>query len=310
MVRICVAGSLVFDLVVKTQRRPQKGETLKGETFGMFPGGKGANQAVAAARLGAHVWMCGKIGGDIFGKMLLENLKREKVNADNVRTEKNLSSGAASIIVDAQGDNSIVVVPNANMHVRERDVRKFLPAIKKAQAVLLQLEIPVKTVYDIAQIAKKEGKHVVLNPAPAGEIPETLLRFCDVLIPNEQELGTLARTRIRKMSDAVYAAKELVNKGAKDVVVTLGEKGALWLNAHTQKLFKPFSVKTADTTACGDAFCAAFTVARCEGMSMEKSIVFANAAGALTATKMGAQPSLPSRHDVEKFMKHARLALS
>lgn len=303
MVHICVVGSLVFDLVVKTHRRPQKGETFTGDSFGMFPGGKGANQAVAAARLGAKAWMCGKVGSDMFGKKLLRNLKKEKVNTQNVIVSKKGLSGVASIIVDAQGDNSIVVVPNANMHLTEYDMRKFLSAVRKAQAVLLQLEIPMKTVYDTAQFAKKENKQVILNPAPARELTETLIRTCDVILPNEQELGVLTRTRIRKKKDMVYAAKHLVNMGAKDVVVTLGEKGALWVNENVQKFFKPFAVKAADTTACGDAFCAAFTVARCEGKSMEKSIVFANAAGALTATKMGAQPSLPYRRDVEMLLR-------
>lgn len=303
MVRICVIGSLVFDMVVKTARRPQKGETFTGEAFGMFPGGKGANQAVAAARLGAKAWMCGKIGGDMFGKILVQNLKKEKVNVRGVSFTKNCFTGVASILVDAQGDNSIVVVPGANKCVRERDVQRFLPAVRKSQAVLLQLEIPVKTVYYSVQLAKKKKKQVILNPAPARELPETLLRCCDVLIPNEQELGVLARTKLRKMDDVVYAAKSLVKKGAKEVIVTLGDKGALRVNERTQKFFKAFHVKAVDTTACGDAFCAAFTVARCEGMPMEKSILFACAAGALTATKAGAQPSLPYRRDVERLLK-------
>lgn len=303
MVTLFVIGSLVFDLVVKTPRRPQKGETFSGDYFGMFPGGKGANQAVAASRLGARARMCGRVGNDAFGKLLMKNLKKENVGAAHITMDKKTGTGVASIMVDREGDNSIVVVPNANAKVTVDDVKRALPALKKSDAVLLQLEIPLPVVYYSAQLAKDEKKKVILNPAPAREIPETLLSVCDVVIPNEQEAGQLSRTRVRSRSDVVYAAKQLMKRGATNVVITLGDKGVFWMNEDTKKFFPAFSVKAADTTACGDAFCAAFSVAYCGGKSMADSIVFASAAGALTASKIGAQPSLPYRREVEALLR-------
>lgn len=310
MVTVCVIGSLVFDLVVRTSRRPQKGETFSGDYFGMFPGGKGANQAVAASRLGARAWMCGNVGRDMFGNKLLKSLKDENVRAEYVSKDKKEGTGVASIVVDAEGDNSIVVVPGANARMSVQDALRFKPAIRRADAVLLQLEIPLPVVYTCARIAKEEGKKVILNPAPAREIPENLLKLCDAVIPNEQEAAALARTRVQKRSDVAYAAKRLRKQGAKDIIVTMGNAGVFWMNEKTQKFFPPFPVNAVDSTACGDAFCAAFTVAFCEGKKIPECIGFACAAGALTATKFGAQPSLPHRRDVEALLrkKHATLS--
>jgi ribokinase len=299
--RIVVVGSLVFDLVVQAERRPAKGETLLGTDFGMFPGGKGANQAVQAARLGAIVTMVGRVGGDFFGRALLDSLQETGVDSKFVVTDTTTTTAVGCIIVDKEGDNSIVVVPQANMRCTTTDVDRAMGAIDQADILLLQLEIPMPVVEYAAAAARSRGVLVILNPAPAQDLPKGLLRQVDLITPNETELARLTGQKISGIPEYQRAAASLLQLGPRAVVVTLGDQGALLVNADGARLFPAPSVQAVDTTAAGDAFTGGLAVSLAEGASLPEAIQFANRVGALTVTRRGAQPSLPRRCEVAVF---------
>lgn len=300
--KIIVIGSLVYDLVAKAERRPQKGESLLGTEFGMFPGGKGANQAVQCAKLGAEVWMVGRVGDDFFGESLIKNLKKEGVNIKYIVKDKTTTTAVGCIVIDKDGDNSIVMVPQANMKNKKSDIEKVKNILKNFDVLLLQLEIPLDVVVYSAKLAKKYNLKVILNPAPAKKIPDILIRTPDILTPNETEAEILTDTKINKLEDAEIAARKLLKNGAKCVIITLGEKGALYCTEKETELISPFKVKAIDTTAAGDAFNGTLAVEIAKGKQIKEAIKIANAAGALSATKMGAQPSLPDKKELEKFL--------
>lgn len=301
---IVVVGSLNIDLVVRAARRPQRGETLTGDSFGTFVGGKGLNQAIAAARLGAQAGMVGRVGADDFGHTLLRALADEGIAAAHVARDAETSSGVALIIVDAEGDNSIVIVPGANGRVSVEDIEQAAATIAAADAVLLQLETPLAAVERAAVFAHNAGVRVLLNPAPAQPLSETLLHLVDVIVPNESEAQLLTGISIVDDETAERAAWALLARGARAVVLTLGARGALLVEPAGIERIPGYRVPVVDTTAAGDAFCGALAVRLAAGASLAAAARYANAAGALAVTAAGAAPSLPRTKEIAALLAH------
>jgi ribokinase len=308
--RIVVVGSLVFDTVATTERLPRKGETVLGTPVGTFSGGKGANQAVAAARLGGEVFMIGRVGDDARADFVLANLKADGVDTRFVRRDPAHGTGSCCIFVDAAGDNAIVIVPEANLACTPEDVDAAREVIASADILLCQLEIAMPTVTRAADVARQSGVKVILNPAPAGSVPADLFSKATVLTPNETEAEAFAHVGLPGSSspDAASGRWEaevsarLLKMGPRAVVITLGQRGAYLAKGERRLIVPSFHVLAADATAAGDAFNGALAVALAEGQDLEQAIVFANAAGALAATKVGAQSSLPARSEVEALL--------
>ncbi len=299
---VVVVGSLNMDLVARAPRIPQPGETIIGRDFHTLPGGKGANQAVAAARLGAAVAMVGRVGSDAFARLLLDNLAAAGADHTYVIQDPGAATGVALIVVDAAGQNSIVVASGANMRLSPADVEAAETAIASADVLLVQLETPLETVTRAAQLAHAHGVTVILNPSPAQPLPPALLSLVDVLVLNESETALLTGLPIDSLVRVEAAAGALRASGVGVVILTLGERGALLAQAGSTQAFPVFRVTVVDTTAAGDAFMGGLGVALAEGQSLAESIRWGNAAGALAATQLGAQPSLPTRRAVEKLL--------
>ncbi len=312
--RIVVIGSLVFDFVARAPRLPRTGETLLGDMFGMFPGGKGANQAVQAARLGAEVYMVGRVGDDLLGERLLSSLHESGVHTEFVKRDPSAQTAACCIHVDSQGNNAIIIVPEANMACSPEDVDAVEEVIQSANAVICQLEIPLPTVAHAVNLAAKHGVLVILNPAPAQQIHESLLSKVTVLTPNEIEAEFLSGIAPSMKPPAGLAhdswesrvARKLLAAGPQSVIVTLGERGAYLASEQIERLVPTFRVPVVDATAAGDAFNGALAVALAEGQAIEDAVTFANAAGALATTRVGAQPSLASRAEVETLLRETK----
>jgi ribokinase len=305
-VRICVVGSLNIDLVVKAARLPRVGETISGGAFSTFPGGKGANQAVGAARLGAEVAMVGRVGADAFGRELVRALEEDHIDAAHVSVDSEAPTGVAFIGVDACGHNMIMVAPGANQRVRPEDAEMAGGAIGAARALLLQLEIPLETVVRAAAIAKAAGSVVCLDPAPAVPLPAALYESVDVITPNELEAQTLSGVEVGSIADAERAATLLQKRGPKIVVVKLGARGAYYVSPEGRAHIPALTVDAVDTTAAGDAFAAALAVALGEGRETADAVRFATRASGLKVTRLGAQAGMPSRAEVEAAMRRPR----
>jgi ribokinase len=310
MPEILVVGSLNADLVVRTPRFPQPGETISGEDLQVIPGGKGANQAVAAARHGAQVSMLGRVGNDGFGDFLLDNLKENDVDFTHVKRDQ-AATGTATIIVDANGQNSIVLSAGANGKVSPLDVVDASFADHKL--LLLQLEIPTPTVLYAAQRAKENRVSVILNPAPAQELPDELISLVDYLIPNQSELSLLTGVDVKDAPSGERAARSLLERGVRHVIVTLGSEGALIVDREKSIQVDTYRVDVVDTTAAGDAFIGGFAYKLLESAPLlanvqqragvlQSAVRYGCASGAWSTTKFGAQPSLPTREEVERFM--------
>jgi len=298
---IVVIGSINMDLVCRTPHMPVGGETILGSDFVTIPGGKGANQAVAAARLGGDVHMIGRVGDDDFGKRLLAGLATNGVSIDRVPITRGVASGVAMILVDAGGQNSIVVAPGANYRVTTKDIDAAKTLIASAAAVVLQLEIPLPVVKYALALCRKLGVYTIVDPAPApAKLPKELFA-ADVFTPNESEAAILLGGSEKDLPANVAAS--LLKRGAKSVVLKRGSHGAVWFDRSgevaTQKAFK---VKVVDTTAAGDSFTAGLALGRAEGLSPAETLKLACAAGAACCTTFGAQPSLPTRKQVDSLM--------
>ncbi len=300
--RITVVGSLNMDLVVRAPRIPRPGETIIGGEFRTVPGGKGANQAVAAARLGGQVSMVGRVGSDAFAQSLLDGLAADGVDHTFVTQDPEAATGVALIVVDDAGENSIVVASGANMRLSPADVNAAEAVIAGADVLLLQLEVPLAAVVQAARAARAHGAMVVLNPAPACPLPHELLSLVDVLVPNESETALLTHLPVGDRAEIEAAAIALRELGVDTVVLTLGERGALLVGEGEMELVPAFEVTPVDTTAAGDAFVGGFAVALAEGRSLTDAVRWGNAAGALATTRLGAQPSLPTRRAVEALV--------
>jgi ribokinase len=294
---IVIVGSINMDMVVRAPRHPAPGETILGSFFDTFPGGKGANQAIAAARLGGQVKMVGRVGNDSFGSILLEALRADEIDTSYVKRTGDVSTGVALITVSDDGQNNIVVVPGANSMLSPADIRAAAPAFEGAEAVVVQLEIPMETMKEAVSMACKYGAQVILNPAPAQALDESILAEVDYLVPNEGELLS-----ITGMHSLAQAATNLKSLGLYGLVVTLGDNGVLVLQNGLSWHILPHEVPVVDSTAAGDAFVGAFAVALTEGKPVQEAAVWGNAAGAMAVTRAGAQPSLPNRADLEAFM--------
>ena len=292
---IVVVGSINMDLVAGVQKRPRPGETITGQSFAEVPGGKGANQAVAAARLGAEVRMIGRVGADSFGQTLQRTLQTDRIDLTGVDIDGEQPSGIALITVDGTGENSIIVIPGANGTLTAEIVERHASIIRSAGTLLVQLEVPLDAVTRALEIAHASGVRTVLNPAPAAELPESIYPLVDLLIPNETELEYL--TGIAATSDASLqqAANLLRNRGVKTVVVTLGRQGSIAFSEDKVIRQPIYDAPRIDTTAAGDSFIAGLCVSLGEGHTLSRSLQFATKVAALTVSKAGAQSSLPTR---------------
>jgi len=301
---IVVVGSINLDLVARTARIPAPGETVSGSSFQTFFGGKGANQAVAAGRLGALVHMLGKVGTDVFGPQLRSGLEASGVNTTAVG-EASGPSGVALISTDSAGQNSIIVVPGANGEVTPADLDSYLDLIRNAAIVLTQLEIPLPTVEHLATITQREGVPLMLDPAPARPLPDSLFQRVDWITPNETETCTLLGTPSVQWNDSSMkdAATALLQRGVRNVVLKLGERGCYLALADGRREFVPaYKVRAVDTTAAGDAFNGAFATALVRGQDPIGSAAWAGAVAAISVTRAGAQPSMPNPEEVEAFL--------
>lgn len=301
--RITIVGSLNMDLVVRCPRIPQPGETVIGGDLNYIPGGKGANQAVAAALQGAEVNMVGRVGNDSFADLLIDNLHKSGLDTNYMRRDEEAATGVALIVVDEQGENSIVVASGANMRMTSEDVAAAGNIIADSDVLLLQLEVPLEVVTEAAQIAKDHQVTVVLNPAPAKQLPDELLKLVDVLVPNETETALLTDMSVENLDQLTRAAGTLAGLGINSVVITMGRRGAMLVSNGNQEVFEPFQVQPVDTTAAGDAFSASLAVAVGEGKSLPDAVRWANGAGALTTLRFGAQTSLPKREEVSRLLR-------
>ncbi len=297
MKKIIVVGSANTDMVVKIDKHPLPGETRLGGDFFMNAGGKGANQAVAAARLGGKVAFVAKVGNDIFGKQTLDGLTNEQIDTSHVFIDETAPSGTALIIVNAEGENSIVVASGANAKLSVDDVSSIAELTDTA-FILMQLETPIETIAAVINTARKNGIHVILNPAPAQQLSNTILEGLFLIVPNESEASILTGITVTDLETASKAADVLLQKGVSHVIITLGKQGAYFKSSFKELLIPAPIVTAIDTTAAGDTFCGALTVALSEGKNWEDAIRFAIAAASLSVTRLGAQSSVPFRNEI------------
>lgn len=301
--KIVVVGSMNMDLVVFADRHPAIGETILGNSFHMYPGGKGANQAISAARLGANVSLVGCLGWDSYGSDLLQNLKRNNIDTTYIRKIKGTSTGTALITVSNDGGNSIIVVPGANYAVNPMDVDAAGSQFVPGNILLVQMEVPMEVVTYAIQKARQQEMQVILNPAPARLLPESVYQQVDYLVPNRSELNLLAGGSRFDTLTVEAGVEKLRTLGLKKILVTLGDHGVRFISPTRDENFPAYRVPVVDTTAAGDAFIGGFSAGLAEGLSEEEAIQLGTAAGALAVTKAGAQASLPSRLEVDQFRK-------
>jgi len=303
---IVVVGSSNTDMIIRVPRIPRAGETLLGGEFFSAAGGKGANQAVGAARAGGKVAFIARVGRDAFGDQAIAGLRRDGVDVRYVFRDKRAASGVALIFVAKDGENSIAVAGGANAKLSPADVKKASSVIGSAELLVAQLETPLATVAAAAQAAVKARVPVILNPAPARPLANSLLKLISVLTPNETEAELLTGIKVTDDAAAARACSALRSRGVRTVILTLGQRGAFLADADGQRLVPGFRVKSVDSTAAGDVFNGALSVALAEGKTVLDAVRFANAAAALSVTRPGAQPSAPSRADIEKFLRNGR----
>ena len=303
MKKIVVIGSCNTDMVIKANRLPVPGETVLGGTFLMNPGGKGANQAVAVARLGGQSIFISKTGNDIFGRQSVELYNSEGINTEHMSSDSKHPSGVALITVDSNGENCIVVASGANAHLTPADIEKAKDVIISSDILLMQLEIPLETVEYATNIAVKNGVKVILNPAPAQFLPSSIMNNIYMITPNEVEAEILSGIKVTDLASAKAAAIAISNKGVKNVVITLGAKGAFIKENDLFHHVSAYTVDAVDTTAAGDTFNGAVCVALAEGKTLKEAVDFASKASAITVTQVGAQSSIPYRKELDLKME-------
>lgn len=308
---VVVLASFMMDLVARAPRRPRAGESVFGTDFGMFVGGKGCNQAIAAARMGAPVRVIGRLGDDIFAPFFLDALAREGIDAAWISRDAEAGTGVAMPLIEPSGQNSIVAIPRANWRVTDDHVRLAADAFTGAAVALTGFEIAMPAVIEGLRLARERGVLTLLNPAPAPDpspsLNDPMWRLVDVLLPNESEAESLSGETVRDDSGAERAARVMLEAGCGSVVVTLGSRGALWLPGAGKAAVRlgSFPVIQIDATAAGDAFCGALGASLAEGIDMPEALRRAGAAGALAVTRLGAEPSLPRRAEVEVLLARA-----
>jgi ribokinase len=305
--KIIVVGSLHMDFTVKARTIPRIGETILGDELKVSPGGKGANQAVAAAKLGANVTMIGRVGADIFGRNLIKNAKRHNIDTKYVIHDPEARTGLALIMVDRKGNNIIAVAPGADSKCCKEDMDRADSVIKSSDVLLAQLETPLLAVEHAINKAFQCGVKVILNPAPGCKLPERLLRKVDILTPNEREAEVLSGVHVTDLNSARKAAAKILKMGTKNVVLTMGKEGALIAREEKTVHAKSPKVNPVDTTGAGDTFCGALAVAISRGKDIDEAVIYANSAGALSTTKMGAQEAMPTQKELEDFMREKGL---
>jgi ribokinase len=302
--RIVVVGSSNTDMIIKVNRIPKPGETVIGGEFSTAAGGKGANQAVAAARAGGKVTFVARVGDDVFGRQAVEGIVADGIDANYVLQDSDAPSGVALIFVDERGENSIAVASGANARLTPEDVLSARDAITSADVLVTQLETPLDTVQAAVDLAVEHGVRVVLNPAPARTLGREILRHVSVLTPNETEAELLTGIEVSNDAAALAAAERLNAVGVEAILITLGSRGAFIFDSDHRELVPGFEVEAVDTTAAGDVFNGALAVALAEGSPLAEAVRFANAAAALSVTKLGAQPSAPTREEIQEVLSN------
>lgn len=296
---VCVVGSANVDLIFRTPRLPTAGETFAGKSFQMCFGGKGANQAVTAARMGARVTMVARVGTDAFGEQTLQNFRDQGIDTSHIIRDADRPTGVASIAVDDEGRNCIIVVGGANEGLSAEDVRRATPVITEATVLVAQLETPIPATLEAFRLAKDAGMITVLNPAPAASLPPELLQRTDLLVPNEPELELLTGRVIKGVEDAKAAARQLLAWGPRTVVATLGGRGALVVEAETTDYVRAMRVDPVDTTGAGDVFIGTLAALLADERPLSEAVRWANAAAALSVTRPGTQTSFPRREEIQ-----------
>lgn len=299
---VLVVGSFMIDFVVRTSRAPQAGETIVGIDCNKYFGGKGANQAATISNLGTNVYMAGMLGNDNFGLEFYKKMKELNVNVDNVKFTDKVSSGVGNITIEENGQNRIIIVPGANLEYQVSDLLEIESLIEKVDIVVTQLEMQYDIVKELAKLCHKHNKKFILNPAPARTIDDETLKNVTFITPNETELAILTGKTLNSIDDYKEGAKILLSKGVKNVIVTLGDKGVLYVNEKEEVLIPALKVNVVDTTAAGDSFTGAFAAFLSMNKEIKEALELANVVGSLTVQKKGAIPSLPHKEDVERVI--------
>ena len=304
MKKICVIGSIGYDLTTYMYKFPKAGETIVGKKFIQNPGGKGDNQVIASARVGGDVTFIGAVGDDNYGELLKKNLEENKVKT-HMKIVPNMSSQIATILIDESGENRIVIVPGANNFVDKKQIDDNFDIIKQCDIILMQLEIPMETVEYVVDKFYELNKIIILNPAPGAELSDNIIKKCTYLTPNENEIGLITKMPYDTIDNIKSAAKCLFDKGAQNVLVTLGEKGAYLKNKNDDIIIPTLKVKALDTTGAGDCFNGVFAACLAMGKNAIEAIKYANVASSISVTRSGAVPSLPYNNEVdEKFKEY------
>ncbi|WP_315115828.1 ribokinase [uncultured Clostridium sp.] len=303
MGKILIVGSFMMDLVAKTPRAPIEGETIKGISFSQFTGGKGANQAVAVAKLGGDVVMLGKLGKDSFAEAHIDSLKEYGVDHMHVMKDNDESTGVGFITLEDNGRNRIIIIPGANLKLTPSDIEAHEELIKECSTLILQLEIPLESIYKSIDLAYKYNKTIIFNPAPYMGFDKSYLSKLTYIVLNEVEAKDCTAIEIIDKNNAKKAAEKLLDMGCKNVLITMGEKGVYFLNREEEHFVESLKVQAVDTTAAGDEFIGSFAYGLDRKWSIYHAIKFANVSAALSVTKMGSQPSLPYFHEVKKYIE-------